>query len=525
MGSAHVEHVNIKIEGLDEEVYPISFDLSIQLNTIPTLMIELLPVGEIERKKAVGNIVKASAPTYDDMTRLYSKLLTKAETQVTKLTVTITTKPGLSGISGGSYFCDAQKMKFKDWVLTDVGLSDVTSYTCPKLTIVLCHPAEVLDRTGYIYETLDSVTVLNKKLKEISGSTLIGIMDSVYRLIQGESLKFKDFIPVQYGGPTDSVKPIIKNFRKRGLGLGIPSGYLDDRSQGLFMEREFGSDLRKRLVAALANIVAPYPFCDSTFRRLVARILPSLGLVIVPTYDMPRLEVRPFAPWMDASEEIKNGRVVSMSMSPTDPDPLIGTAMCTDSHDIDVVVGEATRTGKDERSMNVRFYVPDKVKNNTRLIMGESGGIIEDVGDSEIITCMTSVDLGTPKTYGKSVQDTENAVASEKLIEARKKYLKETFIENYRRNCIGTITTVLTFTDAFGNTLYPGRVLTVVEEEAPRRELLYGYVTSIESSGSTDGNCTTTIQMTHVRPPKDQQAQLLVDQPSSNEFYLESASL
>lgn len=524
MSSAHTEHVSIKVSGLDEEVYPIAFTLNLNVNTVPTLTIELLPTT---RENGVGDKVKATTPKFDDLTRLYSKLLTKAETQVTHVNVTIEAKPGLPVNIG--YFCDEQRMKFENWVLTDVGLSDVSSGVAPKLMITLSHPAEVLDRTGYIYEMLDSVTILNKELTQISGANIIQVMDKVYELIRGGKLKFKDFPKPMYGGPTDDMKQPIKNYRQIGLSIGRPSGFLDDRSGGIFLQTELGvEDLRDRLNTALASIVTPYPFCDSTFRRLIAKILPSLGLVIVPTYDKPRLEVRPFAPWVDASEVLGNGRITSMTMSPKDPDPLIGTAMCVNAHDIDVVTGDATRVSKNERNMNVMYYIPDRAKNNIRFLMGESSGIIEDVGDSEIITTMLSVDLGSKKSTGagsKNLQDTENVVESSKLINARKKYLEETFLENYRRGCTSTIDAVLTFKDIAGETLYPGRVLTVKEEGPDYRELIYGYVTEIVSQGSTDGNCTTTIQMTHVRPSKDQQAELLVEQPTPNKFYPANASI
>lgn len=523
MSSAHIERVSIKVTGLGDDIYPIAFDLRLGVNTIPSITIELLPTDGAE---GVGTYVKATTPSFDDLTKLYSSLLTKAETQVTKASVTIKTIPDVSR----SGFCKPQTLTLTDWTLTDVSLSDVTTAQAPKLVIALSHPAEVLDRTGYIYELIDSETTLNRVLaNEVSGSTLIEIMTNVYELVwTGGKLKFKDLIPPLYGGPPDDMKQIIKNYRQVGLSVGRPSGFLDDKSGGLFLQNDFGDDLQQRLTAALAYITLPTPFCASTFRRLVSNILPSLGLVIVPTYDKPRLEVRPFAPWVNASEALGNGSVTSMSMSPQDPDPLIGTAMCLDVHDIDPVVGDATRVSKNERNMNVLFYVPDKAKNNYRLLLGESSGIIEDIGDSEIITTMESIDLGSKKTIGagsKELQDTENLIESADLLEPRKKYLEETFIENYRRGCTASVNAVLSFYDITGQLLYPGRVFTVVEEGGTHRRLIYGYVTEILSRGSTVGDCTTTIQMTHVRPSKDQQAELLVEQPTPNKFYPANASI
>lgn len=495
MSESHVDTVTVEVTGLGIDVYPCSFELHLAVNAIPSISIEIIPIRNKEPK--------ASKLIYDEIADLYRELQSKAKARETKATVAI-----LRDTSGFVMGCDST-IKLNQWVLTDVAISQITPVSAPHLIITLSHPAEVLDRTGYIYEFIDDAVKLSKKLAQVSGSSLIPLMDSVYNLVKSQ-LKYKKLPSIQYDGPDSEMKPDIIKFRTQGLSLGLPSKYLTDTSGKLFLQSKLGSLLDK-LKASIAGHVIPTPFCASTLNRLTAQILPSVALVIAPTYDLPKLEVRTYAPWKKPSLTLESKRIVSISMPSSDMYPLLGTGMCVASHDIEVVTGDNSRSSKDERAMNSLFYVPPKAK---QLIGKATGGFIQDIGDSSIITGMRSIDLGEKKKP-KDLQDTENEVESAKLLEARKTYLKETFNELYMRQSTASVTATLSSDDYYHETLYPGSVISIYDEEA-NKELMYGYLTEMLISGSTGGNCSTTIQMTHARHP---QAELLVDYPQDNLCY------
>jgi hypothetical protein len=501
MANTHRDFIEVSISGLGFEAYPNSFELNLALNAIPTLSVEILPLKNKTQEK------NASKVDVQEIVSLYRELQTKAKSKETKVTVNITS------VMSEDPTCLRHFININNWILTDVGLSQISPTSAPNLVVTLAHPAEVLDRTGYIYEFIDNATQLNKELNSIGGSSLVSLMDAAYNLVKSQ-LKLKDLPDTKYDGPDDEMKSPIQQFRTQGISQGMPSKYLKDMSKKLFMQDRFGG-LTNQLKAAIARLVIPTPFCASTLNRLVSNILPSLGLVMRPTYTEDMLEISPYAPWKQAELELCMDRVTSLTMPPMDNYPILGTGMCCSSHDLEHVTGEQTRMSKDERSMNQLFYVPSKAK---QLIGKATGGFIENVGDSAVITYMRSSDLGSNENADESLQEAENKIMAQQLLDPRKTYLKETFRELYMRQSITTVTTVFSVMDSGVSEIVPGKVMTIKDGENDS-ELMCGYVTEVTIRGSTSGDCTTEIHMSHSRAPLGQKSELLVDWPVENEFY------
>lgn len=498
MATIHRDFIAARISGLGFEVYPCSFELNLALNAIPTISMEILPIKNKDKD--------ASKVDVHEIAHLYRGLQSQAKSKETRVTVNIDASTSEDPI------CALNSINLINWVLTDVGISQIMPTAAPHLVITLAHPAEVLDRTGYIYESIDNTVNLNKELNKISGSSLVSLMDATYNLVKSQ-LKLKDLPDIKYDGPDGEMKSSIKQFRTSGLSQGMPSKYLKDTSKKLFMQDKF-SGLMKQLRVAIANLVIPTPFCASTLSRLISNILPSLGLVLRPTYTEDKLEISPYSPWKEAELELCMDRITSLTMPPMDNYPILGVGMCCSSHDLEHVTSDQTRISKDERSMNQLFYIPSKAK---QLIGKATGGFIEDIGDSAIITYMKSSDLGSNTEQKNGLQGIKNNITASILLDPRKTYLKETFRELYMRQSTTTVTAVFSVMDSSFGDIVPGKVMTI--RDVDDKELMCGYVTEVTIRGSTSGDCTTEIHMSHSRAPLTYQSDLLVEWPVENEFY------
>ena len=136
----HIDKVEVEVYGLGANIQVQQFDLAVAVNDIPRLTLEVLPV-ESRRGQT-----EASAPTFSEITDLYHRLFSKSLDLQQKASVTIR-------IDSKESSCEKQSIQLKDWILTDVGLSSVTTYSAPSLVLILQHPIVNLSRTGAVYET------------------------------------------------------------------------------------------------------------------------------------------------------------------------------------------------------------------------------------------------------------------------------------------------------------------------------------------------------------------------------------
>ena len=340
----HIDKIEVEVSGLDAGIQVQRFDLAVAVNDIPRLTLEILPV------KSRKGQTEASAPTFSEITDLYHKLFSKSLDLRQKASVTIR-------IDSKDKGCKKQSIQLKNWILTDVGLSSVTTYSAPSLIIILQHPIVNLSRTGAVYET--PMNNINSAYEKLSGRSMISLMDDLYKRT---SSKIFPFYPL----PESVSSTKAKAFREAlGKPENLPGTYLDAKG-GLFLEKQ-ADEAVTLLKVALARIMQPYRGSVSTWYTVISKICPYCLMHVRPTYDQEKLSLEPLQPWYGANaHKIDENLIESIDLVARDPDPVCGTSFAR------VYPGEPTfstatlswrlvdQNGTDTKFSSYAFNIPDK---------------------------------------------------------------------------------------------------------------------------------------------------------------------
>lgn len=496
----HVDSVSVSLDaGL--ELAASQFELSLEVNSIPRITIELLP---IEAKKGSFG---ASAPTFGEITALYNKLSSISKNLDNKANIKI------SVTSYGSKNSE-QKIELKDWILSDVGLSSVTSYSAPTIAAIFNHPSYRLVRTGTIYENPND-SCLDIKLGSVSGGNIISLMDGVYKKFSSEILFYDIGKSVEHGKDVADVRQIVKKFRTDlAEANNLPGTYIDC-SSSLFLEKHFTGDKKALLVTALANIAQPFFASGSTWHRIVQSICPACLMHVVPTYTLGKLKLEPAEPWQNFSYEIPESCIESIELPPEDPDPLIGVAVQRDNMSPDPVSDDCTTRREQPFSSKYAFYIPEGVNPES------PQGRIEFIGDSTVITCIEQMNACplSESASDDSTKHTRTLTKIEDLIGAEDNYAQAMFELLYRKNCTAAVTTTMMFNDSKGNVIHPGRTMRISEKSSASKVLFTGYLVKTFVRGAVGGPCVSIYTMTHTRPSGDARSSILIPDGASNPCY------
>lgn len=512
----HVDTVEVSVQEFPKSLYVQSFELNVAVNTIPMIMLNVLP---IEPPTEGGTFVTASAPNIKDITRLYNDLVNYAA----KLDTTATIKLKLVRNPEDEAFTIAeqsQEVTLEKWILTDVGLSAVQSTSAPYLTATFSHPSVMLDKTGMIYEEISNPGVLSDEYTEADGMDLISFMDDMYqKYASGGKIMFYELANEMQGGMANEFIGKVKELRTKDLVTYSPGVYLQDKTDGLFLTHitpQFIDNIKQ----AAGPLVCPQAFCQTTWHRLITDICPYFLVSIIPTYDKNKLLVEPTSPWQESIYSVMTPLASSVDMPPLDPCPLIGTAINKRAWDVFKTVNRANYSDKEQRASTTTtgtfsFYFPEKVlKNNPK-------GQILNLGDARLIADLVLLDYsvnaanGAPK--GQDLETAGNAVENIDKVDLDTAYAEAMFLINYRKNCRASVITTPIFKDSDHNPIYPGRVITVYDTTT-NSELMFGYLVKMTVKGSRQGNCMTVFELTHVRPT-EKDREIYVDEGTENPCY------
>lgn len=513
--SNHVDTISVVVSKFSPKLYVQSFELSLAVNSIPTLVLNILPVEP--PASGSGQYVTATSPDIDDITKLYSELLKKSLDLKATATIEIRLDCHKPDIGKGSQEYD-QSVKLEDWILTDVGLSTVTTKAAPVLTVIFSHPIVKLDRTGSIYEEVKNKGALTRVFKTLSGTDPISYMDALYKVYAGGgSILFYDIAPRSLGGPREQDKIKVKRFRSR-LAEHPPGKYIEGKTGGLFLAN-VASSLLGNIKMATGFTEMPHAFGDSTWSRLVRSLCPSFLTHVVPTYYKPKLSLEPFSPWQLSSRTVFTPVIEAMDVVSADPAPIIGTAVTKDADFSRHVVNGKLRTntgGGTEYSYTYAFYFPEKGS-----ARADDYGEVLGLGETRVIQYIIDMDhtanakVNGSAPVGNNLGSAGNGVSDRLRETMDDAYAKAMFLINYRRSCKASITSPLPlFRDGHGNMLHPGRVLTVHTESGP---MFHGYITSMVIKGSAEGGSLTRIDLSHARPVDPDS--VLVDEGTVNPCY------
>lgn len=485
----HVDKVEVEVSGLGSNVQVQQFDLTVAVNDIPRLMLEVLPV---ESKKGQ---TEASAPSFSEITELYHRLFSKSLDLQQKASVKISIESKDKG-------CEKQELKLDDWILTDVGLSSVTTYSAPSLVLILQHPIVNLSRTGAVYET--PMSNINSAYEDLNGGSMIDLMDDLFKRT---SSRVFPFYPLPESASSEKAIAFREALSKAE---NLPGTYLEAKG-GLFLEKQ-SSDAITFLKVALARIMQPFRGSVSTWYTVISKVCPFCLMHVRPTYDQKKLSLEPLEPWNGKdAHKIDEHLIESIDLIARDPDPICGTSFerrypgeptfntATLSWHIVDQNGAKTQTG------SYAFYIPEKAQPDSRKY-----GRIVDLGANIVISSMKQ--FAGPTAFNK---DTATEIFSPSIqLDMEDAHAKAMFQSLYRKNCRAAITTTMMFKDSDGKMIYPGEILTV---SAEGKDLFSGYLSRMTVSGSTTNGCLAKYEMNYARSAKDDG--LLIEGDTKNECF------
>jgi hypothetical protein len=152
--SNHVDKVKVTVEGFFRDLAVQSFELVVAVNTIPQITLNVLPIEK--PKKGEGQYITASAPSIQDITELYSILLSKAVMLDETATITIKHETPYDSedlLEEEKY----QYVELKDWIMSDVGLSTVSSTSAPVLAVTFLTSTETLPLSLMVRTTVQPI--------------------------------------------------------------------------------------------------------------------------------------------------------------------------------------------------------------------------------------------------------------------------------------------------------------------------------------------------------------------------------
>ena len=396
----------------------------------------------------------------------------------------------------------------------------------PVLTVVFSHPVAKLDKTGSIYERVRNPERLPSMYRDTPGSDVIEYMDNLYDLFSAPTsaptiVEYYPIASLSEGGPSPEFQNKIIELREK-LSEHKPGKYIEGNTGDKLFLEYLKDDASGEIRASIGNIVAPKAFGKSTWQKLVTGVCSTQLAQIVPTYDKEKLLLEPCSPWQSPSYTLNTPIIQGMDMVSVDPAPIIGVAM-----EKDIIVEERKYIHREHRNTkgatdkskikdySYGFYFPDKALSSD--VIGE----ISHLAENEIISSITINDLNAnadPKiqaALGSTIEETKNSITDTTHMLFDEAYVNAMFLINYRKYCRASVTAIPIFKDSKGKTIYPGRVLTVVDKST-NEKLFNGYVTRLLIRGSMDGGGTTYIDLSHARPPY---GSTLVEEGTENPCY------
>ena len=515
--SNHVDKIQITVKNFGRELHVNSFELVVAVNTIPAIVLNVLPIDP--PAAGSGQKITASAPDIKELTKLYSELLADAVklNKTADIQISIEHTPDTEGAGESLVEEFDQRVYLDKWIMTDVGLSSLSATDAPILTVTFCHPVVMLDRTGAIYENVNNSQKKPQIFYDTRGSEVIPYMDNLYdKYSSNTTFALYEIGNEHNGGPKNPYRSKVTKIRN-DISKYKPGKYIEGKC-GSFFLKKIVPGLEGKIRIATGDLVAPKAFCKSTWNRIISSVCPYFLTHVIPTYDQEKLLLEPCSPWQASKHNINTRVITSLDVVSVDPNPIIGTALGKAVTGPHVTDGCCRGTVDDtDEDMTHHFYFPDKALND------ESFG---EIGESDAIEDIINTDLAANATAkhdsskGENIESSGNSVSEEDRLKMNDAYLKAMFLINYRKGCKSNISTIPLFKDRVGEMIYPGRVITVRDSSSDSgfAPLYHGYITRIITRGSIDGGGATLFEISHVRPASEDSG-LYVEEGTMNPCY------
>jgi len=466
----------------DKKVDVCGANIVLGINDIPRIELLIPPTQSHNSTPLKPNVSK---PNIAEFSKLYQDLSDQAERQSEKGNVNITIKTN-STKSGES----KEEIKLKGWVLSGVGLSSISATSAPHLSVILHHPAFFLTKVGSIYLTPKSTSANVLSGSVVNKRSFLEIVDTIYKTYKNKMLFYSapDKMPEVYMNElgTEPYNP-IKYFR-------------DDTKNRLFLGKALGETASPRIASAIGLMACPMGDGSSTWDM----ILKSTGTLLLSviqdqknnfsTGDMG-LVIEPSMPW-------KTKDIISISED---------RCMWTEVPGIDMfkiagvmarklrIFGDKVSNWRcplnsnppDESGVCDVLYSPVEPKHADGRIMKTSAPSVlyqAFMGDGITGKMLTTGFADTTEPWLKGF---DNALG--------------VFCRAVYENTYGSMNTAkaqlaLSTKDDGGQLILPGNTCKFVSQGV---DIYYGYIKNVVHSMAVKGGCSTTINMSNVRPKLD----------------------
>lgn len=444
------------------------------VNAIPRVELQCAP-SMYARQTPLKPDVKT--PTLKDYGEVYKKLSVLAEGLSKTGNATFTVKEDRG---------ETDTIKLSNWILTDVGMSSVSATAAPYMTVILQHPICKLTKVGSIYETPKAL--LNVKLAE-ENKDPVPFLEVVKRTYDFVASSDELFWP-----PPNEYPKIFRHALSQNDFN--PNAYLRDDTGAhgdTFLNN--ANVNQERMSQAEASMVLPVEGGTSTWDMILSsagHLLLSVVQDEACNYTKPKLVLEPTRPWKQSTIELGEDWCVTTDLPGSDPFKISGVmARKLGPYSEEVTLG-ILRNGnlnETESAASEVMYVPPPPREpklaDGRIMKTSSPALLEMTfrHDSPYGGAITTSNVKDIADRTKNYDD------------ALKAYCKAVYEISTLSLCRATARMALYFHDVHGKLILPGNTCTFYAKGV----LYYGYIQKVAHHISSEGGCSTTIVMSHVR--------------------------
>lgn len=444
------------------------------VNAIPLVELQCAP-SMYARQTPLKPDVKT--PTLKDYGEVYKKLSVLAEGLSKTGNATFTVKEDRG---------ETDTIKLNNWILTDVGMSSVSATAAPYMTVILQHPICKLTKVGSIYETPKGL--LNKEIADVNKD------EAPFLTVVKRTYDFVADADNMFWKASNEYPPIYRHALKENEFN--PNAYLrDDTSEHGDTFLNNAKVNPGRMAQAEASMVLPVEGGTSTWDM----ILSSAGHLLLSVvqdeecnYTKPKLVLEPARPWKQSTIELGEDWCVTTDLPGSDPFKISGVmARKLGPYAQDVTLG-ILRNGNlnnTESMASEVMYVPPTSTNpkisDGRIMKTSSPALLE-------MTFRSDSPFGGAITTSNIKDEADRAIAYDPALKA---YCKAVYEISTLSLCRATARMALYFHDVHGKLILPGNTCTFYAKGV----LYYGYIQKVAHHISSEGGCSTTIVMSHVR--------------------------
>jgi len=468
-----------KIDG--ESVDVCGANIILAVNEIPRIELMVPPSKNYDASPLSPSV---SRPRISDFADLYKKLSKKAEGLKTRGTVKITLKT-----KSTEKDIKDEKLTLENWVLCGVGLSGASATAAPHLSVILQHPSCYLTKVGSIYEEPKSTAYSVISSASANCGSFLEIVSAVYSAMRDDV----DF----YQAPDDMPEEYRKNL---GVNEYDPERYIAEKYNGsgkmIFWNAVTTQDAVNKIAAAIGTMVCPADDGTSTWDMIV-RSSGSLFLGVVQNeknnYTMEKgLVIEPLKPWRtDSVIRLDEDRCMMTELPGMDMMKLVGV-MARPVNMFTKPLQSGFKGEKKKRNEGVCdiLYAPVDPESSDGRIMKTS---------APPILCQAFAEDGAK---GQNISESEIAMtdlATDSFNRAIMNYCRAVYEISYGSLNTARAQMALGFRDVDGKLILPGNTFRFVSDG---KDIYYGYGRKVVHTMSSNGGCSTLVEMTHVRPTK-----------------------